>query len=243
MNTVILGVLLTLCICGASACAQEPLKSGLPSPVLRPVPSQLAAQLPAGLLSYERPDYPLELKGTSITDGYATIAFVVRADGMLDDAVVMEASHPAFGEAAMQVLPAWRFEGTASALPRREVLRFVFRQTDAVMSLSHRDAAKAAFPLAEQERLPIRTMQWMQLASPPERLAAPAPQPRAQGKVAVSYIIDTAGKVRVPAVLNATQPELGLAALAAIKQWQFTPPMHEGMPVLVEDMRAFTFGK
>jgi TonB family protein len=232
MNTVIRSLLLSLSICGASACAQEAL-----------MPSQLATQLPTGLIGYERPEYPLELKGTSITDGYTTIAFVVRADGAIDDAVVMEASHPAFGEAVMDVLPVWRFERTASALPRREVIRFVFRQTDAVMSLSHRDATKAAFPLDHEERLPIRTVQWMQLASPPERLASPAPQPPARGKVAVSYIIDTTGKVRVPAVVNATQPELGLAALAAVKQWQFAPPMHDGMPVLVEDTRSFTFGK
>jgi TonB family protein len=157
--------------------------------------------------------------------------------------VVMEASHAAFGEAVLEVLPMWRFEGVTSALPRREVLRFVFKQTDAIISLSHRDATKAAFPQAAEERMPIRTVQWMQLNAPPERLAAPSPQPLAQGKVAISYVIDTSGKVRVPAVINATQTELGLAALAAVKQWQFAPPVHEGMPVLVEDTRSFTFGK
>jgi TonB family protein len=202
-------------------------------------------QLP-GLLSYQRPAYPLELKALNITDGYTSVAFVVRADGSIDDAVVMEASHIAFGAAVMDVLPTWRFESAAAtALPRREILRFMFRQTDAVTTLSHRDATKAAFPSMGEQRLAIRTLQWVDLVSPPERLSAlsPAVKPGDTGKVSISYIIDTTGKVRVPAVVNATDPDLGVAALAAVKQWQFAPPMHDGMPVLVEDVRSFTFGK
>jgi len=204
----------------------------------------LSDQLPKNVLSYERPSYPLELKAASVTDGYATLAFVVRSDGGIDDAVVLEASHPAFGESVLEVLPMWRFESAAAgALPRREVLRFEFKQTDGVVSLSHRDAAKAAFPL--EERTPIRTVSWTNLATPPERLSTLPPTVKATGtgNVAVSYIIDTQGKVRVPAVVNATRPDLGMAALAAVKQWQFSPPMHDGLPVLVEDTRSFTFGK
>jgi TonB family protein len=63
------------------------------------------------------------------------------------------------------------------------------------------------------------------------------------GKVQVSYIIDTTGSVRVPFILNSPGPEFGVATLAAVKQWQFSPPMQNGQPVLVEDTRSFTFGK
>jgi outer membrane biosynthesis protein TonB len=194
-------------------------------------------ELPAGLLSYKRPAYPLELKALNITDGYTTVAFVIRADGQIDDAVVMEASHIAFGAAVIDVLPSWRFESsTENSPPRREIQRFIFRQTDAVTTLSHRDATKAAFPAASDQRLPVRTLPWAELATPPERLSmlSPAVKPGDAGKVVVSYIIDTDGKVRVPAVVNATSPDLGMAALAAV---------NEGMPVLVDDVRSFTFGK
>ena len=206
---------------------------------------EVEKQLP-GRLRYQRPAYPLEWKSLNITDGYTSVAFVVRADGSIDDAVVMEASHVAFGAAVMDVLPTWRFESAgATALPRREILRFMFRQTDAVTTLSHRDATKAAFPSGGEQRLPIRTLQWVDLTTPPERLStlSPVVKPGNAGKVSISYIIDTVGKVRVPAVVNATDPDLGVAALAAIKQWQFAPPVHDGLPVLVEDVRSFTFGK
>jgi len=205
---------------------------------------QPANQLPAGLLSYERPSYPMELKGTSIIDGYVTVAFIVLSDGRVDDIVVLEASHRAFGQAAMDVVPAWRFQSASDVLPRREVLRLQFKQTDAIVSLSHRDATKNVFPLAQAERTPIRTLAWADLTQPPERIATRSPVATADaGKAAVSYIIDTDGKVRVPTVIEATRLDLGLAALAAVKQWRFAPPLQDGAPVLVEDTRSFTFGK
>jgi TonB family protein len=208
-------------------------------------------ELPKSLLSYEPPLYPLELRATAVIDGYATVAFTIDDAGQVDDAVVLEASHSAFGVSVLDALPYWHFEPASAvdSLPRREVLRFEFASKGVVASVSHRDAIKAVFPPSAQQRMPIRTLLWKQLPTPPERLSAPAPvMPNSSamasgGKVAVSFIIDTSGRVRVPFIVNATRPELGLATLMAVKQWQFSPPMYDGAPVLVEDTRSFTFGK
>lgn len=201
------------------------------------------AQLPPSLASHVDPVFPAELKGTSVTDGYVTVAYVVRLDGAIDDAVALEATHAAFATAVLDVLPSWRFSPVVDAVPRREVLRLLFQQTGAVTPLSHRDATKAAFPLALAARLPIRTVGWPELTAPPERLASPSPATTATsgGNVAISYVIDTQGRVRVPAVVGESDPGLAAAAVAAVKQWRFTPPLHNGLPVLVEDTRSFTF--
>jgi outer membrane biosynthesis protein TonB len=207
--------------------------------------------LPKTLLSYERPEFPAALRQTSTTDGYASVVFLIDADGKIVDAVVLEASHQAFGESVLSVLPTWRFtaSSTDDTFARREVLRFQFAAKGVVTSISHREAIKSVFPLSAEEKTPIRTIAWKDLGMPPERLSAPAPKmtptiiANGGGKVQVSYIIDTDGRVRVPFITNATRPELGVATLAAVKQWQFSSPMQDGLPVLVEDTRSFTFGK
>jgi TonB family protein len=200
-----------------------------------------AAQLPTSLQTYKSPSFPAELKGTLTTAGYTTIAYVVRSDGSIDDAVVLEASHVAFAEAAMAVVPDWRFEPIPNTLPRREVLRLQFSQTDAIKMLSHLDSTRAAFPLSQSERLPIRTLPSTELEQPLERVSTITPRSSVAGQVAVSYVIDTEGRVRVPTVTNAPNDQVALAVVEAVKQWRFKPSMHEGVPVLVEDRRSFTF--
>ena len=207
--------------------------------------------LPKSLVTYERPVFPADLKASAITEGYASVVLLIDADGRIVDAVVLEASHSAFGESVLNALPTWRFTSKNSddSFVRREFLRFEFAAKGVVTSISHRDANKAIFPLKAQERIPIRTMAWWDMGTPPTRLSAPAPKLSStmttgdSGKVQVSYIIDASGRVRVPFIVNATTPELGRVTLDAIKQWQFSPPMQDGVPVLVEDARSFTFGK
>jgi TonB family protein len=209
--------------------------------------SESATSLPPSLIAYEKPAYPAELQAAAVIDGYATVAFIVEGSGSVSDAVVLEASHVAFGRSVLDALPKWRFNATPeNSLPKREVIRFDFASKGVVTSISHRDASKSAFPLTVQQRTPIRTVLWSDLTMPPSRLSAPAPalpkNSQGNGKIEVSYVIDSEGKVRVPVIVNTTQPNWGLATLAAVKQWRFEPPMQDGMPVLVEDARSFSVG-
>ena len=54
------------------------------------------------------PDYPVELNGSGIT-GYAIVEFVVGPTGDVVDASVLEATHPLFGEAAVNGIRQWHF--------------------------------------------------------------------------------------------------------------------------------------
>jgi TonB family protein len=207
-------------------------------------------QLPA-LMRYEPPAFPESLRLTTIRDGYATMMFTVGGDGRVEDAVGLEASHPAFIDAMRETLSKWRFQSAAGATtPRREVFRFDFRRTGIVTSMSHGDAGKSFFPEtpAAHER-PLRTLEWSQLTQPPQRITTATPKYPAAlrkqsvaGFAVVSFVIDIAGAVRVPVVVMATEPLFGGAALEAVKQWRFAMPRESDEPVNVRVERSFEFG-
>jgi TonB family protein len=209
------------------------------------------AELPP-LSRYEPPQFPPRLRATSIVDGYAKMMFTVDEHGAVEDAVALEASHPAFEQAVRSALEEWRFKSADSpTTPRREVIQFEFKRTGHISALSQRDASKAFFPAAtpSPEERPIKTVSWDELPSLPERVASAAPaypaafrkQPT-QGYASVSFVIDADGAVRVPVVLHASEKEFGESALRAVRQWRFTPPQHDIATVHVLAERSFTFG-
>lgn len=207
-------------------------------------------QLPA-LTRYEPPTFPHVLQLTPITDGYATMMFTIDDEGHVEDSVAIEASHPAFAATMREVFAKWRFErAESSTMPRRELFTFDFRRTGTVASLSQRDASKAAFPVtpADRER-PIRTVDWDHLVSPPVRLQGAMPlyppelRSRAvRGFARVAFIVDMEGVVRVPVILEASDPQFGSAALAAVKGWRFDRPGIADERVNVRVERSFNFG-
>lgn len=57
----------------------------------------------------KKPEFPAALRLTE-TVGEARVKFVVMADGSVADVETVSASHPAFGEAAVDAVRQWRFE-------------------------------------------------------------------------------------------------------------------------------------
>jgi TonB family protein len=207
-------------------------------------------QLPA-LTRYEPPVFPPSLRVTSISDGYVSMMFTVATDGQVEDSVAIDASHPAFARAVQDALSQWRFVAAAGATtPRREYIQFDFKRTGTVSALSHFDAGKSLFPPGRAAgSQPIRTVSWHALQTPPERIAAATPiYPEAlrskpvKGYAMVSFVIDADGQVRVPVVTGSSDALFGEAALGAVRQWRFAPPLHEGNTVQVIVERSFTFG-
>ena len=50
------------------------------------------------------------------------------------------------------------------------------------------------------------------------------------GEAQVEFVIDRAGRVRLPRVLHATEDAFGWAAMTAVSQWVFEPPTKTGEP-------------
>ena len=62
-----------------------------------------------------------------------------------------------------------------------------------------------------------------------------------EGEARVVISIDTTGEVVDHLVVGYTHPDLAQAAVAAIKRWQFEPPVWHGQPVSVQREMRFNF--
>lgn len=210
----------------------------------------LAAARELKLVAYTSPSVP-----SLAMDGSAVVAFTVRADGRVADAVTLLASDRRLARAASDAVLQWRFErdpelgrgrdAKLDAVLRREVVEFVFKR-DKVTAMNHREGAKAWFP--EDRTSDVRTIPSAELEAAlvrrPERGGDSAAAPsgfHVGGRAVVSFVIDETGGVRVPMVENADAPELADAALAVVSGWSYEPPTHDGRPVLVEERNVLTF--
>jgi len=205
-----------------------------------------------GLVSYQEPVVPkLEI------DAAAVVAFTIRANGRVADAVTLTATNRVLGDSAREAVLAWRFErdptlgrgrdAEPSKVLRRELIEFVFKRDGIVTSMSHRDGAKSWFP-ADYKPV-VQLVQAAELEPPLARLvqpqsAAPAELVRTltvPGSVVVSYVVDESGAVRVPIAERGTEPALMDAAVALVAGWRFEPPARDGEPVLVEVRETVIF--
>jgi len=224
-------------LCGGTAFAQDGLA--------------LAEAQALKLVSYEAPSVPV-----LATDGSAVVAFTIRADGRVEDAVTLVASDRKLADPAREAVLRWRFErdpvfgrgrdAELDKVVRRELVEFVFKR-DKVTGMNHREGAKAWFP--EDDRAAVRTVTSGELDTPLSRRSLPAEgdvgQPLSRvtvaGNTSVSFVIDETGKVRVPIVETADSPELTAIALDVVARWLFDPPRKDGQPVLIEQRHMLTF--
>lgn len=184
---------------------------------------------------YRPPELPPSLRANG-GSGYSVVAVTVGPDGRVADAVGIEASDQACIDAVLAVVPEWVFAPVADppTEPRREVLHYRFRSGSVVNVLS---GPEAAVPENSGDVAEIRTVRWSDLNTPPERLPPEiddAPPARIRGTAEINFIIDETGRVRVPAIVEASDWDAALVALDDVADWRFAPPKHEGRPVLVE---------
>lgn len=191
---------------------------------------------------YRAPELPPHLRANG-GSGYSVVAVTVAPDGRVTDVVGLEASDRACIDAVLAVAREWVFAPVTDppTEPRREVLHYRFRSNDVVNVLT---GPEAAVPGNTGDVAQIRTVPWSDMNPPPERLPPEiddAPPARIRGTAEISFIIDETGRVRVPAIVEASDWDAALAALDDVADWRFAPPKHGGQPVLVE-VRA-TWGK
>jgi hypothetical protein len=226
-----------IALCGATAVAQDGLA--------------LAEAQALGLVSYEAPSVPV-----LAIDGSAVVAFTIRADGRVEDAVTLAASDRKLADPAREAVLRWRFErdptfgrgrdAELDKVMRREVVEFVFKR-DKVTGMNHREGAKAWFP--DEGEAAVRTVTSADLDAPLARRSLPGEAGvedllshlTAAESASVSFVIDEAGRVRVPFVETADSEELTGIALAVVARWLFDPPRMDGRPVLVEQRRMLSF--
>jgi hypothetical protein len=211
----------------------------------------MASPQPDGIVAYAPPAVP-ELA----EDGTALVALTIRANGRVDDAVALSATQRSLATAALDAVMQWRFardpasrgrDATPDELSRREVVEFDFRRQGVITTMTHLDSAKTWFPESREPEVyvvlrdELDTPLVQHSSAPTAEAAALVESIPSAGSATVSYVIDEAGAVRVPAVIASDDPFLARAALALIRTWRYEPPVHRGESVLVEDRKTLTF--
>jgi TonB family protein len=120
-------------------------------------------------------------------------------------------------------------------------LRFVFAAALGLSSASLPGQAESArpAPASEVNETPNRSPQPITMVSPnhPKVLL----EKRVGGDVEVECLVGVDGRPGELRVLSASQPELGEAALDALRQWTFKPGMRDGKPAAMRVRVPFNF--
>lgn len=180
--------------------------------------------------------YPFDhaLAGTA---GVAQLSFIVDDAGYVRDPEIVQATNPEFGAAALAALEPMRFDPAQQAgasVPARARHEFRFGGAGAEASV---DAPTAA--LIAQLNSGRKPPTPRELDGVPKRLAGPAPrlpiglwQEGRGGSATIEFYIAPDGRVLLPRIVKADDERLGWAAMTAIAQWTFEPPLKNGQPVL-----------
>jgi TonB family protein len=210
---------------------------------------------PMNVIQTEAPIYPRQMVLAGVNGGQATVAVQVDESGALTDVLVTAYSHPEFADAAVAAIRRWHYEpARIKGVPTSatENLTFDFKSVGAVVvdlsldvyneqvrfRLLPNSASYGACTLAQLDRIPT-----------PIVIVKPAYSQEAARRggvrdITVDFYIDEKGHVRMPAVsreMNDANPELAAAAVTAVAQWKFEPPMAKGRPVLVLARQDFNF--
>jgi TonB family protein len=201
--------------------------------------------------AYEDPVFPLQFTPTTLFDGFASVVFTFDENGRVTDRVALRASNPAFVTAVFEAARHWEVDTTK--LPRflrRETVHYAFKRDQVLILRTQREAMKGAFsPYGDEKGFAFETCHEDQLETPLQLVTSVAPEfpealknRHARGSATVNFIVDAEGRVRVPAVTDATEPEFAAAVIGAVRQWRFAPAQLGGRPIQVMVDRTFRFG-
>jgi TonB family protein len=203
------------------------------------------------IIQKRHPIYPANLSRSGITKGFAIIAFNVDAEGKLVDYLPVAYTHEEFYRASVEALMRWQFEpARAAGQPRAVVtqMTFKFESSGAVVEMSVDDDINAQFnrmrPTVEAYR--VSKLKELDRIPVPVNIVRPG-YPEAfvgsglEGTVTVEFYIDESGEVRLPVVLDQTAGDFGGAAMEAVRQWKFEPPVKDETPVVALARQRFSF--
>jgi TonB family protein len=186
------------------------------------------------------PHYPASLTDTG-RDGTATIEFSVGLDGTVQDPVVKSTDDPAFSEAALAVLPGWKFTpGTrdGQTVAMKVSLPFKF-------SAPPEQKLNATFGRKVFIETPPDVIPASQYQGPLEPLSQPRIRyPRSlsgsgrEERVQVEFLVLPDGRTANPMVVSETAPEFAAAAIMYAAGLVFELPVQNGKPVTVQASRS-----
>jgi TonB family protein len=234
----------TLLICAACLCGIPAANAQLDQPYY----------VPMKYTETVSPVFPSKVLPLGLLSGQAAVAVQIDAEGHLTDYVVAAYSHPAFAEEAVAAVKQWKFRPAqirGIQVSSTADLVFDFKTGGAVVDqtvfsiteliryrLVPNASAFSVYSLGQLDRIPT-----------PTRIVKPNYTPEQarhtrESDVTVQFYIDEMGHVRLPSVSAGTSEaneDLSAAAVMAVSQWQFEPPLYKGKPVLVLAQQDFDY--
>jgi TonB family protein len=184
------------------------------------------------------PVWPYEtlIKGEG---GSAVVSFKVNETGSVSEAEVQEATQPEFGQALVAAVEAGNFN---RPIENNRVVRVALARKweFKAVPMDASDSDPMARLVLAMRRGEIAGAKGLDAKLAPIYRVRPD-YPRAlkarggpAGRAEIEFVVDRDGRVRLPRIVTATEPELGWAAATAVAQWIFTPPKRGGEPVDVK---------
>ncbi len=177
-------------------------------------------------LSTTRPDDPRDAD-EDFPAAQVTVEFLLGADGDVLFPRILASPDKRLSFAVLSALPEWRFTP-----PRRDGRAVATR---VVLPLSFASSAERAYTAAQLDELPRVLRQ----ISP----VYPIAQRRdgGEGSVILGFEVSPEGQVENITVRESNHPAFEEPAIAALKQWLFTPGRRDGQPVRVRLALPLTF--
>jgi TonB family protein len=195
--------------------------------------------------------YPFSMTTSGILSGEARVVLSVNDDGKLTDTLAVGYTNATFADAAIAALKRWTYEpARVHGIPRasRAYVLFTFKNDMGVMIQKLPGMADAsAVRSFRDDRYVFKACQLSQLDRIPiPAQVVPPNLPKgvlsAKRSVTVEFYIDDQGRVRMPAVdRSEADDNYAAAAVRAVEQWRFEPPLRKGLPVLVLARQEFNF--
>lgn len=182
-----------------------------------------------------------------VDSGEVRAAISVDSDGNLKDCLITAYTTPEFADAVLAALKRWRYHpAKANGRPTASCsdLLVEFRSEGVVVQTLPGAMIRRAFDsLDEHYRYKPSQLRDLDRIPTPVHVVPPvASSDDLIHTVTVEFYIDEQGNVRMAAVPRTSAGDVyAAAAVAAVEQWRFEPPLRRGRPVLVLAQQEFNF--
>ncbi len=191
------------------------------------------------------PHHPPALR-EKLINGEAEIECLIGDNGQILEATITSATHPEFGEAALEAVRQWQFkagerDGQPAAMRVKIPISFELSPEAMLESLARRPVyVEISETIVKAEQLPAWPMpRKYHLPAYPKELRGSGKR----GKAVVAIVINKEGRVINPKVVKSSYPEFILPSLVAALALEFSPQRmanKEAMYVSMEVQYDFT---
>ena len=217
MRTAVAAAVVALCV--GPAAAQELQKPG--------------TIVPPSVVKEVKPIYPADALTSGIS-GTVVLECLVKADGTVGDARVIQPLDPLLDEQALKAVREWRFKpGTRDGKPVDVAVTIEISFT--YQSRGPKLGSPEVFKPGEGVTTP-RVVRDVKPAYTPETMRG-----RVEGALTIECVVLPDGTVGDARVVTSLHPELDREALKTARQWRFEPGMKDDKPVPVQVTITMTF--